>query len=334
MSDPIVMSKNRNYAIDMLRALGAFSVIMLHMQYIGYNAKFVRIILLCARWAVPFFFLVSGYFFEQRSKENLDKIFINTLKNLLCIFIIANFIFFPFALKTEYYFLTDILSLKSLLVGDYIHLWFLGSMIFGYTILWLLLSLKIVVLLPIVSIICLSFSLIADPYSVFISYHIDGQFSRFILSIPLISVGYLYSKYEMNAKINFSHSLIILTFGLIMQYVESFFIFYFRKANLFAHEFLLGTFIFAFGLFILSFNLRLKGDNFLSKIGRDYSLLIYLYHPLLILVVFYFIKSTKSLDTNYLIWFNPLTIFFFTLLILVIFAKKLPNVFRILSGKI
>ncbi|SNR86462.1 Surface polysaccharide O-acyltransferase, integral membrane enzyme [Hymenobacter mucosus] len=334
MQTAIMRSDARNYTIDMLRAIGAFCVIMLHMPYSDLSARGVSAMSLCARWAVPFFFLVSGYFFEKKSKANLDQAFMHVLKNLVAIFALANIVYLFIALKTEYYTAADIFSVKSLILGDYIHLWFIGSMIFGYITLWFFLSLKMEKLLPSVAAGTLVFILLYSPYSVLTGPYVEGHLSRFLLSIPFLFIGFMYSRFHLEQRFSKWFSVGMMVAGFALQYIESYILFSFRKEGLFAHEFLFGTFLFSMGVFMLSFAIVTPKDTILSRIGRNYSLMIYLYHPLLIVVTFFAIKKVGLQNSSYTLWFNPVLIFMATLLIVKFLSNKYPNVYKVISGRV
>lgn len=325
---------SRNYTVDAVRTFGALAVVVLHMRYSGLTDKTVNAIYLSARWAVPFFFLASGFFFEKKSRLDLNGEFLKTLKNLVGIFLVSNLIYFLIAAKTEYYTLADLLSLRTILLGDYIHLWFIGSLIFAYILLWFVLSNGWVKLMLPISLFILLFALLADPYSIFFNFRVEGPFVRFLLSVPFLFIGFLFS--QNSAKIIFNPfiGIILALTGLILQFVESYIIFYRSAQNLFRHEFLLGTFIMAIGIFIISQSINVNTDNFISKIGRNYSLLIYLYHPLLIVVLFFIVKKVGLQESNYSLWFNPVFIFGITFLFIRLLEKKSPFLLKFISGKV
>ena len=214
------LPKNRNYTIDFLRALGAFSVVTLHMPYDGLPSNVTGIIFLIGRWAVPFFFMVSGYFFEKGSRVSLDKEFLKTLKHLVNLFVVANTVYFFIALKTEFYSLNDILSIKTIVLGDYIHLWFIGSLIFAYILLWFILSASIAWILPSLVALGLLFTLLADPYSAFTHIQVDKYLPRSLLSVPFVFLGFLISKYKIESKIGKGVSVLVTLSGLLLQFAE------------------------------------------------------------------------------------------------------------------
>jgi surface polysaccharide O-acyltransferase-like enzyme len=329
------MIENRNYTIDALRTAGAFSVIILHAPLNDFFVqKHVNAIALCARWAVPFFFLVSGYFFEKKSKLNLDVEFAKSLKHLISIFLIANIIYSIVALQTSYYSIKDVLSIKSILLGNWFHLWFIGSMILGYITLWFVLSIRQAKAMPYISLAIIALALTIGPYTAFTNLNVELFFSRYIVSIPFLFIGFLFSRHYLNKILLLRHSIIIILLGVIGVFIENSIIYNHTKPISINHEYLFSTFLLSIGLFILSFNIKISKENFLAEIGRDYSLLIYLYHPLVILITFSLIKKFRATNSFYIWWFNPISIFIITLLIIIFIRRMYPKTFKLISGRI
>ena len=75
-------------------------------------------------------------------------------------------------------------------------------------------------------------------------------------------------------------------FGLLLQYVKASFVATAAKAASSGHEFFLSTFLFAAGLFMLALKIDIKKEGVAAETSRKHSLLIYLYHPILVVVVF------------------------------------------------
>jgi surface polysaccharide O-acyltransferase-like enzyme len=330
-----LMVENRNYTIDALRTVGAFSVIVLHTQYDGFlTNKAVNAISLCARWAVPFFFLVSGYFFEKKSRLNLDIEFTKSLKYLLGIFLVSNAIYSLVALQTVYYSAKDVLSIRSIVLGNWFHLWFIGSMIVGYTSLWFIVSIGMEKAMSLIAFFVLLLALIIGPYASFNTLNIDLYFTKFIISIPLLFTGFLYSKYNLSRNFKLTSSILIIILGFISMFVENYIIYNQTKPALINHEYVFGTFVLALGLFMLSFNIGMNKDNVVSRIGRKYSLMIYLYHPLLIVIISFAMKKFARMNQVSILWLNPLAILILTLSIIVIISKMYPRVYNVISGKL
>jgi surface polysaccharide O-acyltransferase-like enzyme len=53
---------DRKHGIDLYRLIGAFFIMILHTSLGSLNIEFTENLRLLSRWAVPFYFMVSGYF--------------------------------------------------------------------------------------------------------------------------------------------------------------------------------------------------------------------------------------------------------------------------------
>ncbi len=82
------------YAIESLRYIGAFAVICIHFFY-PKNKDFTLVVNQWARFAVPFFFMVSGYFLAQKLKKNdAPIIYWQYIKKTLLLYLGWQFIYF------------------------------------------------------------------------------------------------------------------------------------------------------------------------------------------------------------------------------------------------
>jgi peptidoglycan/LPS O-acetylase OafA/YrhL len=129
-------------------------------------------------------------------------------------------------------------------------------------------------------------------------------------------------------------SILIIILGFISMFVENYIIYNQTKPALINHEYVFGTFVLALGLFMLSFNIGMNKDNVVSRIGRKYSLMIYLYHPLLIVIISFAMKKFARMNQVSILWLNPLAILILTLSIIVITSKMYPRVYNVISGKL
>jgi hypothetical protein len=120
----------------------------------------------------------------------------------------------------------------------------------------------------------------------------------------------------------------------VSMFAENAIIYRHTKPVLINHEYLLGTFMLAIGMFMLSFNIKTSKDSILSSIGRKYSLMIYLYHPLLILVISFIMKKVSFINSTHIVWLNPVSIFILTLSMIVILNRMYPKVYNVISGKL
>jgi surface polysaccharide O-acyltransferase-like enzyme len=313
----------RNYGIDLFRIIGAFLIILLHCQFGNFNNEIVSSIRLSIRWVVPFFLLTTGYFLADKIEDRgLSFIRIkNNILKLISLILISNITFLPIGI------LQNSILLQKFHNGFYFHLWFLNSMFIGYIVIYLFYYLNLNKYLFNISIILLLLLIYADAYSCFFNIKIDFESIKVLISIPFMYFGIMINKRIIVGKRFFILFLII---GLIVQIIESYYLNSFILGNNSSYQILFGTIILSISIFIISSNLRIR-NIFFSIIGNKYSLFIYLYHPIFIVIVGKLIKKTFPyiFEINFLF---PIIVFFATLIFAIISDKYFTNIFRFFNG--
>ncbi len=76
----------RNQALDEAKAIAAYSVVLLHIRFPGEAGAVVNAI---ARFAVPFFFLISGYFCYRSADGDILKRMPGKIKHILYLSLLA-----------------------------------------------------------------------------------------------------------------------------------------------------------------------------------------------------------------------------------------------------
>ena len=321
---------NRMNGIDLVRLFGAFCVLMLHTDYGNINQEYVSVLRLFSRWAVPFFFMVTGFFIGNKIEDNrLDFIKIqNSIIKLISIFIVSSSIYlFPrYLLRGSFP-----NSLNCILVGTNFHLWFIGSLIFGYLFIWYLVYINKFKFLTYISISILLLALITDSYDLLLNLHLKYSMYRFLLSIPFMHIGIYLSKKNIQFSNNFLIILIIV--GFIIQFIESYLFSYLFDYNAYKHQFLIGTIIVSIPIFILSCRMNIK-ENKLSKWGNEYSLFIYLYHYLVYMFLDIIISSSVPSYARQIKMFFPIIGFIITLFSAMLLKKYFKRAYKILLGNI
>lgn len=123
----------RNHAIDAVRLLAAFGVIVLHADFLQQawgNSEFA--IKLWFRWCVPFFFLAGGYFLPYGVRG--PEVSWRRIGQVCLVTLFANLLYLPAAML----FVPERLTLSVIWAGTWFHLWFLMSLVAGLILLKLL----------------------------------------------------------------------------------------------------------------------------------------------------------------------------------------------------
>lgn len=284
-------------SIDFFRAIAIFAVILLHTSpFHGSNDTFFKlldaVINQATRFAVPYFFIVAGYFVGRkiRSGSLPEKVFKVYVKRLLPLFLIWTIIYMilPTNIKKQvlkfglleatyqkiYSLISDPITL--LLQGGRGHLWFLMSLLLALGIITLFLKLdKKQWVIPIASLLYF-FGLLAGSYSTTpfgINISLDTRNGPFFSTL-LVAIGWCLSSEKY--KVRSIYSLGVLAIGIIMHTFEVFALWKFYDISPLRHDYLLGTLLWSVGLtmFVLSIPNAFEG-SLITKWG-GYTLGVYL----------------------------------------------------------
>ena len=135
------MKKNASYAgIDIFRFISALLIIAIHTSpLLSYSETgdfiFTRII---SRVAVPFFFMTSGFFLISRYSRDAEKLR-SFVKKTSIIYIASILIYIPINIYNDYFSMDNLLPniIKDIVFdGTLYHLWYLPASILGAAIAW------------------------------------------------------------------------------------------------------------------------------------------------------------------------------------------------------
>lgn len=321
----------RNHSIDVLRFFGAFAVIVIHVGYT--TPPWEAQIRMLARFAVPFFFLASGYFFEKKWKAEGLAAFSSTLLNLLTIYLVANLIYLPINIGSSLLHGKGItLSLANMLLGTWNHLWFLGAMIVGYLFLWILYFNRLQKLLPFLAAFFLGLMLFSESYS-FLGFKFNVELARTFLAIPLLYFGMKLSEIEIEKRASLSVFYLIAISGFLIHVGETVLLFYWKHVAIGRLQFFISTTLMAIGFLCLSLKIETSKPNLLSEWGKKYSLLIYLYHPLVLMWIVEFYRIIPS-NLLWIKWGTPIIGFGLTLLPIILIERFCPKFYSFINGKL
>lgn len=313
--------------IDSFRLIASFFIVILHVRYADLNLNFISYLRLSARWAVPFFFVVSGYFFASKINYSGKSYNLSSLKNIIVKMISIIII------TTSIYYIINIISqnyeIKSgvLILGNYFHLWYPAALLIGFLFIWYLSTYDNYKFTILICTTILMYCLISDSYDVLLfNINIDYILGRTLSAIPFIFMGF----YIYKNNISYNKFIgVLLIFGFILQYLEVEFLYVFFNYSKHDHQLLIGTILFVYSLFLFCLNSKILKGN-IAKLGKDHSLFIYLYHPF----VYFFIENLifKKYSLKQIEYFSPIVVFALTIFCSIIIKKKLNNLHNFLSG--
>jgi len=306
----------RIQSVDSIRLLAIISVIALHTTPFASNSYHVYIIIIqFARFAVPFFFVVSGYFWGLKIRGQPTPLIVtkNMAFRIGLIFLAWSFIYLlPFnnisaffeygmlgPLKMAYWKLTNLLQEPSNLLfqGTSVHLWFLMGLLYALFISFIFIQRKaekeLLVFASILYIIGVLLKSYADtPLGFHVEFNTrNGPF----FSTLLFSSGYFLSQRMPNEKW-FIYGIGLFFMGCLIHFVEIYLLMILYGTDL-SHDYVFGTYLMGVGAAMLSLsNHKILQIRFFRNTGKM-TLGIYAIH-----VIFVGLLSPVDKITNSPLW--------------------------------
>lgn len=331
-STPISASGPRNFAIDLLRLVAAFAVVCIHIEpTTSIQGPLRSNILLACRFAVPVFFIISGYFLTPRLLDPSASLR-SQLSRIARIFFGSCLLYLPFKIGREGVAdtLRFLLDFRFLTHGTCYHLWFLSSLFFGIIMIHLLAKPSKIGggQLAITSSVILALYLAAN-YSGFVTES-QMEYLRYLSSIPLLHCGILcHQAATLPANSRTRITLALLVIGIIFMVGERHVMISAGTADNSTFQFSAGTLLFSLGLIGVALTFDLPPPlRVLAVIGSKYSLGIYVVHIWFVTLVK---KSYAFVGVLDQIWSTLLmgpAVFLLSLLLLVCIRHLLEGIRR------
>ena len=129
-------------AIDRFKLLAAFLVIAIHtspLTSLSPEADYIFVRVL-ARVAVPFFFMVTGYFVLPKALKSTDDS-LSYLKHIGLIYLVSMVLYLPVGIYAGHFKGAGIAAVLKMILfnGTFYHLWYLPALILGFAVMLLLL---------------------------------------------------------------------------------------------------------------------------------------------------------------------------------------------------
>lgn len=296
----------RIVSIDFFRFIAVYAVIFIHTKpfmrdlFPDPSYRWVEYLFnQPSRFAVPFFFVTSGYFLAPKYEGAVppSTVCLQYVKRILFLFVTWSILYTVIpadwagmmAVGYREYLVNrvqQLLAVPLLLVleGARVHLWFLSSLISGVVLLTLLNALGRTSLMIFCSVLLFAVGLLGASYSVTpLGLHLpfysrNGPF----LSTICLAIGFLIYRQRGQIRLSKGQACGIAAAGLALQVVESWVLWKCYAISMLNHDYLIGTVVCAAGLLLFA----LAAPNFgrwgnLHTLGR-YTLGIYLSHLLFV----------------------------------------------------
>lgn len=331
-------------SVDLFRLLAIIAVIIIHISWFKHDTvanslnteqTLYYFLNQLSRFAVPFFFIISGYFWGVKVSQKQDVVqsTFPMAKKVFFLFIAWSIIYLlPLnigaiydygilgPIKISYWHLQSLLQqpLTLLVQGTKVHLWFLIALLNALFISAFFIYKKQKVLLMILALGLYFIGLLAKAYSDTpwgVNFAFDTRNGPFFSTIFFVT-GYLLSTKKSSVKW-FYYGLSLLIFGAVLHFLESRFL-WVNYHILPLHEYLLGTYFVGLGAALVALSNRTcLQHKSLSQLGK-LTLGIYVVH-------FIYVDILKPFDLmNDGLWwefFHIITVFLLSILTTVLLSK-------------
>ncbi|MFB9141789.1 acyltransferase [Vibrio artabrorum] len=290
-------------SIELGRVIAILAIIGLHGQmaltywqindvpWVGY------VLNQSARFAVPLFFLISGYLIQPKLTASPWTTVINYSKPLLKVWLAWSIIclVMPFNLaKVEEFgylgeregywgFLMNT-PLNSFLEGGLVHLWFIPALVCAVLIIALMVEMKldkrllpVAILLYVYGVLAGSYTSLTDLSAPFFTR--NGPF----FSTLMVSLGFIIRQHQ--CKISSAKALGLFALGMVIHFAEAAWLTQFDIAFN-THDFLFGTALWGVGVFMWLLANPNLGDYAWVRAISNRMLGIYVSHLLIIIMLF------------------------------------------------
>ncbi|MBW2646221.1 MAG: acyltransferase [Deltaproteobacteria bacterium] len=309
---------NRIQSVDIFRLLGIVAVIAIHTSPFMLDSpsenelyKYLSVIInQLARFAVPFFFVISGYFWGAKVRNGSSPISsaLKMSSRILVLFLAwcivylipYNSVFTAFydhgvlgPIKVVYWNISELIQhpLTLIMQGTKVHLWFLIGLIFSIGISAIFIHKQWIKSLIFLSLLLYVIGVLAKAYTntpIGITIEFNTRNGPFFGTLFFVS-GYLMSGFTANAKW-LNYGILVFLLGCIAHFSEIYVLWSMYGTSP-KQDFVLGTYFMGVGVAMASLsNHPALQNKMLSKIGQM-TLGIYAVH-------FIYVDLFRGIDEN------------------------------------
>lgn len=337
------MQNERNHSLNVLEGIACFSVVMLHCGFPGVVGKVIYGI---ARFAVPLFFAISGYFVYSENSDVVCKRLPQKIKHIFLMFLGTEILYFIWhcvqysmekssiegALEwlASWFSLSNIFNFvffQKTFIGDVS--WFLVAMILCYLTTYIIAKKNIwektFIIIPI--------TLFLNVFIGEVMPFMGGQpqwywCSNFwLLGFPCFAMGY-FIKIRQQKLINMFDDkkiIAIIFLSIIVNLAERILT---HASQLFISNI---PFMFCAFIYCLKYPYKFKKKfifDFMSNIGEKYSFGIYILHPIVRDIIGLLANKFSFSSSLLYSWTRPIWVILFSIVIYGIWSKTI----RVIKG--
>lgn len=290
------MVKEENLTLNTFKGIACVCVVLLHVEF-PINAIDVKIKALC-RFAVPLFFMISGYFSYKEEIREMHCAMIRKAKHIATLLLKSYLFYFTItiitgfsgenqfsvieALKSVFSF-NNIIRFVFFNIDPFIEvLWYIAALLYVYLIYAILTRREIMNIHKLIILALVLCNIVMGNILPMFNIQIPSMYYRNFLftGIPMFAVGLLIRQtYEKNSLFGYAKwKLIILT--IILEVISVLEERLFGNCELFISSILVACCMLIFAIQ----NPKIRGRGLLYKIGRDYSMYIYILQIFVVMV--------------------------------------------------
>lgn len=335
---------SRVYSIDGMKAIAGFLVVLIHQKFPGILGEIITPL---ARIAVPFFFITSGFLLYSHKQKQLSLKIKKQIKFILIITALSTILYLLWEtivnlnqgnsiqqfIKENFSLvkIAKLMVLNDIQIGS--HLWYLYAYIYVLVIYFFINKYKwqkfFYKLIPILLII----DLIMGKYSILLfNINIPFIFVRnfMFVGLPYFMMGNLIAKIndENSFKINNNILIVSMVIFSVTTLLEKN-ILVINNINAVRDHYISTTLVTVTLFIYLLQNKNMFRNTSIERIGKEYSLGIYIIHPIVISLLNYMINFKNVYQ-----YIAPFIVYFISLFIIIFFNKlKLLVKNRIVFGE-
>ena len=332
--------KQQNHYLNFWKGIACFGVVFLHTRLPFYTLD--GMIQSMFRFAIPLFFMVSGYFCYGEDKKIVETKLPAKIKRIFWLNLGGCFYYFVMQLAIAVFgdshgSMADVVERfhmmfnKETMINWLVFnqdpfvniMWFTSALLYCYLLFWLFNHFNLYRLCYGVIPVLLMIHLVLGNVLVLFGIQIPIVYYRnfLLFGLPFFALGNWLHKHQdcILEKLSKKKCQLILVLGLILGAGEWFLVG--------RREMYLGALLVVACMFVLSLHQpEKKKDSFITKIGTEYSLFIYIVHYSLILVMERFAEKIIVSDSiGYYVYYSarPFLVFGICLVMGCVFYKVL-----------
>ena len=311
----------QNRTLNFFKGVACFCVIMLHAGFPGVVGK---LLYGPSRFAVPFFFMISGYYVYDDNVQTMVKKIPKKIKHIAVLLVITEIVYLLWhviqyailgGFENVYAWFADVFSVSAILqlllfqttsIGDVS--WFLVALLLCYMAIWFVAKKNLWTMINILTPILLLVNIVVGEWIPFLGIDIQWYWcSNFgVLGFPFFCLGNLIRKNQDDFCAKYSTKKLIFIIGLSVICITV------ERVLTDASQLYIGNIFLASALFLICIkcsNLFQK-RNFGEEIGEKYAFYVYIFHPIVRDILYGFLFVNWGWDSYAIIvWMKPIVVF-------------------------